>query len=76
MHRTVTPLVDPPEKQNVIEFEPDYLLKIDQQITLHWEQINVFTPDTTKTLFNKIRGKNLESNSRKIIKDGKSFFPF
>ena len=44
--------------------------KISQSITLHWENINVHTPDTAKTLCNKIRKKNLESNSRHIIKDG------
>ena len=68
MHRTVTP-VEQLEKQNVIKIEPDYNLN-DQAITLHWESINVHTPDTTKTLFNKIRCKKSESNSRHIIKDG------
>ena len=46
------------------------LTKSYQAITLHWESINVHTPDTTKTLFNKIRCKKSESNSRHIIKDG------
>ena len=38
-------------------------------ITLHWENINVFTPDTSNSLINKLKCKKVENNSRHIIRD-------
>lgn len=40
-------------------------------ITLHWENINVYTPDTSKSIINKLKCKNIENNSRHIIRDVK-----
>ena len=44
-----------------------------QPITLHWENINVHTPDTSKSCFNKFK-KNSVNNSKHIIRNGMFFF--
>ena len=48
--------------------------EIKQPITLHWENLNVHSPDTSnRFLINKLFNKNVENNSKHSIKNGINF---
>jgi len=59
---------------NVLQLETDKPIQ-NNSITLHWENINVHTPDTSKGIKSRLFCKKVESNAKHIIRGGE-FYKF